>query len=227
MLTFNNKILTVSNKGLEVEAGPTPPPYELVKEIQTTSFNTQYGDVIGGWTKLAPIDRDFLALKFTVTPTRAYDWSVCGAGLNAAASGHNTANIWGGWNGASSKITNSTANSLGMFSDLGDYKADADYAHAGTNGNKVLDYYDSMNSMRETYIQSSPVETVTAGTPFDVKVIFDISGLKVYTYINNKYIGYDQLKSIAYTDFYIGVIGQGTADCKVYACDTLTDAEGV
>jgi len=25
MLTFNNKILTVSNKGLEVEAGPTPP----------------------------------------------------------------------------------------------------------------------------------------------------------------------------------------------------------
>lgn len=202
-----------------------PPPYELVKEIQTTSFNEQFGGALGDvWTKLPVIERSFIALKYTVTPTSAFDFKVCGAGIFNAISSHNQASIWSGWNGSGNKITNSTANSLGMQSWLGDYKADDGYAHAGTNGNKVLDYYSSMEYMRETYIESSPVETVTTGTPFDVKVIFDISGLKVYTYINNKYIGYDQLKSIAYTDFYIGAIGKGSADCKVYACDTLEAA---
>lgn len=49
MLTFNNKILTVSNKGLEVAAGPTPPP----------------GPVLPAYT---------LRLRFAdgVTPTNSY-----------------------------------------------------------------------------------------------------------------------------------------------------------
>jgi len=44
MLTFNNKILTVSNKGLEVEAGPTPPapvpPFSTV-QIGSTLWSAE------------------------------------------------------------------------------------------------------------------------------------------------------------------------------------------
>ena len=230
MLTFNNKILTVSNKGLEVEAGPTPPtpgPELLYTQAVASITDTpnQTTTLMSG--HIWDTTKNFICYKMSVriTPHSAViyyakyramkltdgtgNWNdlyfgrVCGSGLSAADNSAFFEPLYYNNN------TYGTVGSSGTVSSVGD----------------------------DTAFISNPNTLMSDSAQTEYKFIFDKSLNKLYGYIEDKQvevIDYSSL-SIDMTTWPITNVtmdGQSTSTTynfgiDVYACDSLAEAEGV
>lgn len=163
MLTFNNKILTVSNKGLEVEAGPTPPPPgpsepTLITTIDAISWSQSMG--YGSTPVTLNYSERYVCIKFWAYPSSPTSSS---SFIGLTNKDHYYGMLWGGSSSeASTDYVALDKGQLGYETALSNFVCD--------NGNDTTNFCISDCPWRDLEY---------------VKFIFDTTTSTVYCYVND------------------------------------------
>lgn len=209
MLTFNNKILTVSNKGLEVEAGPTPPAPTgpvLLYEQAPQSYSS--------WSQILyeprtlTTDKDFICYKMSIH--------------------HNTNS-----SPADASLSDSTGNYGWNYSVYREHRIET-MNHGGTSNTPLVAGQNGVETGSTLTTSSFMPDTTLPISTTDftiVRFIFQKSTRKVYFYIDGLQVAICNDWGAAFDPFAqnlhtINDVNE-TFGIQIYACDTLTDAEGV
>jgi hypothetical protein len=222
MLTFNNKILTVSNKGLEVAAGPTPPAPG--PELLYTQAVQNYTG--GGTTVMAShtwdTNKNFICYKMSVCVKSYFNdmYDVYYRGLQVGGNSYISFGRYSNFSSASNKTstfffttgtssvgTDGQSFSADFVPQGSSYKANPDIKVSTNDG--VITYrivFDKTQNKAYCYITDKQVMVVDYGST-------DVLGMSISNTIGN----YDNPSMDSNVDFGI----------QVYACDSLADAEGV
>lgn len=222
MLTFNNKILTVSNKGLEVEAGPTPPgPTPVLLYEQAVQNYTGYTTTVMA-AHTWDTNKNFICYKMSVCVKSYWDdtYGSYYRGLQVGGSSYisfgrkstfdrayDKTSTFFFTTGTSSAGTDGQSFTADFVPQGSGYKANPDIKVSTNNG--VITYrivFDKTLNKAYCYITDKQVMVVDYGST-------DVLGMSISTTIGN----YQYSDRDSNVDFGI----------QVYACDSLADAEGV
>lgn len=231
MLTFNNKILTVSNKGLEVAAGPTPPAPgpELLYTQAVASYTetTTYSDYTLMAAQTWDTNKNFICYKISVCITPNSHSGQFGRCVLINGGNYQDARF--------GRIVNSTTGYVDVNSAYasGLYYNEQTYETLGSDG-VYATAKNPQSGTTSNVIISNPNTLMSNSSQTEFKVIFDKLSKKLYIYIEGKQVVISDYSTLNIDPSTWPVTTRGTSSrgtynfgIDVYACDTLTDAEGV